>query len=71
MIKRLGLVAAFAVVAYAGYALAQFPVLDRIADKLIAKYQNATCQQLWQAKGQPHSPEEQKVVGVLRSDPQI
>src|SRR5262245_2256055 len=71
MIKRLTVVAAVAAAGYVGYALAQYPILDRIAEKVIAKYQNASCEQLWQAKGQPHSPEEQKVVSILRSDPQM
>ena len=70
--KRLTVVATVAAAAaYAGYALAQYPILDMVANKAIAKYQNSSCEQLWQAKGQPHSPEEQKVVGLLRSDPQM
>jgi mRNA degradation ribonuclease J1/J2 len=69
MQKRFIVVTAVAAAAYAGYALAQYPILDRIADKVIAKYQGSSCEQLWQAKGQPHTPEEQKVVSILRSDP--
>lgn len=69
MNNRLAVAVAVAVAAYAGYALAQYPILDRIAEKAIAKYQNSSCEQLWQAKGQPHSPEEQKVVSILRTDP--
>ena len=70
MIKRLTVATAIAAAAYAGYVLAQpFPILDRIADKVIAKYQGSSCEQLWQAKGQPHTPEEQKVVSILRTDP--
>lgn len=71
MLKRSILAASVAAAAYAGYAFAQYPILDRIAEKVIAKYQNASCEQLWQAKGQPHTPEEQKVVGFLRTDPQM
>jgi tellurite resistance protein len=69
MSKHLVVVAVTAAAAYAGYAFAQYPILDRIADKVIAKYQGSSCEQLWQAKGQPHSPEEQKMVSLLRSDP--
>jgi hypothetical protein len=29
-----------------------FPILDRIADKVIQKYQTATCEQLWQERAQ-------------------
>lgn len=53
-------------------APSQYPILDRVADKVIQKYQQSTCEQLWQqksAKASP-SPEEQKVIGFLKSDPQ-
>jgi len=71
MIKRSTLVVAVAAAAYAGYALAQYPILDRIAEKVIAKYQNSSCEQLWLAKGKPHSAEEQRMVEILRTDPQM
>lgn len=54
----------------AGIAIAQqFPILDRVADKVVQKYQSSSCEQLWQKKGQPKSPEEQRVVGMLKNDP--
>ncbi|MEF8766800.1 MAG: hypothetical protein ABTS16_13010 [Candidatus Accumulibacter phosphatis] len=53
----------------AGLSFAQFPVLDMVADKVVQKYQTATCEQLWMNKGQPKSAEEQRVIGLLRSDP--
>jgi len=62
----------FAVVAVlaAGVVYAQqFPILDRVAGKVVQKYQSSSCEQLWQKKGQPKSPEEQRVVGMLKSDP--
>jgi hypothetical protein len=40
-----------------------------VANKVIGKYQSATCEQLWQQKGQPKSPEEERVVQFLRNDP--
>ena len=49
----------------------QFPILDRVADKVIQKYQTATCEQLWVDKGKPKSPEEERVVNLLRNDPQM
>jgi hypothetical protein len=55
----------------AGAAYAQYPIMDRVADKVIQKYQSASCEQLWQQKGQPKSPEEQRVIGFLKSDPQM
>jgi hypothetical protein len=60
----------------AGSASAQqYPIMDKIAAKVIAKYQNATCEQLWEEKqagqGKPKSPEEQRVVQLLQDDPQM
>ena len=71
MIKRLAVAVATAGVVYAGFAIAQFPILDMVADKVIQKYQSASCQQLWQGKGQPKSAEEQRVITLLRNDPQM
>lgn len=49
----------------------QFPILDRVADKVVQKYQTATCEQLWVDKGKPKSPEEERIVNLLRNDPQM
>lgn len=49
----------------------QFPILDRVAEKVVQKYQTANCEQLWEAKGKPKSAEEERVVNILRSDPQM
>jgi hypothetical protein len=52
----------------------QFPIMDKIADKLIGKYQTATCEQLWQErslKGQPKSQEKQEAIQMLRDNPQM
>ena len=54
-----------------GIAYAQFPILDMVAGKVIQKYQSSSCEQLWQAKGAPKSPEEQRVIGLLQNDPQM
>ena len=71
MIRRFAMFASMFALLFAGIAYAQYPILDRIADKVIQKYQSSNCEQLWQAKSQPHSPEEQKAVGMLKSDPQM
>ena len=47
----------------------QFPILDRVAGKVVQKYQSSSCEQLWQKKGEPKSPEEQRVIGLLKGDP--
>ena len=51
----------------------QYPIMDKIADKIIQKYQASTCEQLWQKKTQkaPPSPEEQKAMQLLKDDPQM
>jgi hypothetical protein len=59
--------AAAGVVAGVVYAQ-QFPILDAVAGKVVQKYQSSSCEQLWQKKGQPKSPEEQRIVGMLKND---
>ena len=51
----------------------QYPVLDAIADKVIAKYQNSSCEQLWENKMNkpPVSQREQNMIQFLKSDPQM
>ncbi len=53
----------------------QYPVMDRIADKVIQKYQQSTCEQLWQERSQkgkaPKPPMEQQALQMLKSDPQM
>lgn len=49
----------------------QYPLLDRAANKVIQKYQNSSCEQLWQERGQPKSQREQEAVNFLRNDPQM
>jgi hypothetical protein len=70
MNKRIGLLVGVSALAVAGVVGGQEVILNMVANKVIAKYQNASCEQLWQQKGQPKSPEEQKAVNFLRNDPQ-
>jgi hypothetical protein len=51
----------------------QYPVLDQVANKVIQKYQTATCQQLWAERAQkaPPTPAEAKAIQFLHSDPQM
>lgn len=60
-----------AVLVSAAVSSSDYPILDGVAQKVIQKYQSATCEQLWAARGQPKSPEEQKVVQLLKGDPQM
>jgi hypothetical protein len=52
-----------------------YPIADRVADKVIAHYQGASCQQLMAQKTQPPPPEEaqmkQRAVQLMRNDPAI
>lgn len=54
----------------AGFAAGQGMILEMVANKVIGKYQSASCEQLWQQKGQPKSQEEERVVQFLKNDPQ-
>jgi len=55
----------------AGAAAAQFPLLDMVANNVIQKYQQATCEQLWEKRGKPKSAQEQELIQLLRGDPQM
>ncbi len=69
---RLCLFAVPALVLLAGLASAQqYPILDRVAHKVIQKYQNSSCEQLANKRGQPPSPEAQRVIRFLHTDPQM
>ena len=52
-----------------------FPILDQIAAKVVQKYQQATCEQLWQERAQkgkkPESPMEERALEMLKSDAQM
>jgi len=53
------------------YAQQQFPMMDKIADRVIQKYQQSSCQQLRAEGAQPKPPEMQRAVQLLREDPQM
>jgi hypothetical protein len=61
----------FAVLLAAGVANAQYPILDRIAQKVIQKYQQSTCEQLYQKRGQPPSEREQRAIKFMRDNPDM
>jgi hypothetical protein len=73
MIKRSYLFALVLTLLYVTIAVAQHPVLDAVANKVVQKYQQSTCQQLMQQKSQkqPPSAGEQKAMEMLRTDPQM
>jgi len=75
MSNRFWLSVSIPVALFAGAAIAQFPIMDRVADKVVQKYQTSTCQQLWaekaQKQGQPKPEMEQRAIQMLQQDPQM
>jgi hypothetical protein len=55
------------------YAQEQYPMLDKLAAKVVEKYQTTPCEQLLQKKANPEPPSAQqiKVIQFLKSDPQM
>ena len=57
---------------FVGVARAQqYPLMDMIAEKVVQKYQQASCEQLWEQKGNAKPEREQEVIQLLRNDPQM
>ena len=77
MIRRFYLLAFVSVLLHVGMASAQesFPIMEKIAQKVIEKYQTSSCQQLAQQKKQPPTGQqaqmEQRAIQTLRNDPQM
>ena len=55
----------------AGVASAQYPILDMVADEVVQRYRDATCEQLWEHRGKPKSERAQQAIQMLRDDPQM
>jgi hypothetical protein len=57
------------------YAQSDYPIMDRIAQKVVQKYQTSSCQQLKAERGRPpQGPQaamEQRAIQMLRQDPQM
>jgi hypothetical protein len=69
--KRIYLLPLVPALLFAGVAGAQHPLLDMAATKVVQKYQQSTCEQLWEMKGKPKSAQEQEIIQFLRNDPQM
>jgi hypothetical protein len=71
------LVAVFALTTTISSATAQsdYPIMDRVAQNVIAHYQGTSCEQLaaerMQAKSGGGDPIKQKAIQLLRNDPQM
>ena len=60
------------VLLFAGVASAQqYPRMDMIAERVIQKYRQSSCEQLWERRGKPKGEEEKNLVQLLRDDPQM
>jgi hypothetical protein len=75
MTKRMFQFALVPALLFVGVAGAQHLLLDTIANKVVQKYQQSTCEQLWaeraKKKGQPKPAMDQEAIQRLRSDPQL
>ena len=73
MIKRTTPVALLLIVFYWTVARAQqeHRVVDLLANKIIQKYQQASCEELSKQKSEPKSPKEEEAVQMLRNKPEI
>ena len=78
MFKKIAFVSLFAssVVFFCAAVSAQdFPILDQIAQRVIQKYQQSTCEQLWEQRAQKDKtappPMEQEAIQMLKGDPQM
>jgi len=53
----------------------EYPMMDKVAQKVIEKYQKSSCEELKAQKEQPPDPQQaatkQKVVGLLKNDPKM
>jgi len=57
---------------FAGVATAQqYPLMDMMADRVIQRYREASCEQLWERRGKPKPEEEKNLIQLMRDDPQM
>src|SRR5512136_1188312 len=75
MIRRSCLFAVAFVFLFVGAAGAQGLLFDLVTNKVIDKYQNASCEQLWmeraQQQGKPKPEKEQELIQLLQGDPEL
>ena len=71
MTRGIGLLVGALTLLFAGSASAQFPILDVVAEKIVQKYNQSTCEQLWAQKSEPKSPREQEMVQMMRNNPEM
>jgi len=74
-LARLALATALLCLGIVGLRAQQYPMQDRVADRLVRKYQTSSCGQLAAERGRRPPPqkaeEEQRFVCLLHEDPQM
>jgi hypothetical protein len=77
MIRRSYLFALVLLLLYVGIAAAQesYPIMEKVAERVIQKYQTSSCEQLAMQKSHPPTGEraeiEHRVIELLHNDPQM
>jgi hypothetical protein len=71
MVKPFFLFALVPALLVVGVAGAQHPILDMAANKVVQKYQQSSCEQLWEQKLKPKTAQEQEMIQFLRNDAQM
>jgi hypothetical protein len=66
--KPIGIAVGISALIVIGAASAQGMLLDAAADKVITKYQTATCEELKAQRNQPRTDKEKEAVEFLRND---
>ena len=56
---------------FAGTVRADYPLMNMVADNVIDKYKNATCEELWEDKDKPKSDEAKNAIQILKENPQM
>ena len=70
MSRSIGVAVGISALFVAGAASAQGMLLDVAADKVIKKYQTATCDELKAQKNEPPTDKEKEAIQFLRNDSQ-
>ena len=71
MNKRHYLYAVLPALLFAGTVRADYPLMNMVADNVIEKYKNATCEELWEDKDKPKSDEAKNAIQILKENPQM
>jgi hypothetical protein len=56
---------------FASESSAQYPIMDQVANKVVQRYRQMSCEQLWQKRGEPPTEREQQAIQLLHQDPQM